>query len=420
MTKMPLEGVRVIDLTRVWAGPLLTRILGDFGAEVIKVEPLFGRRLSSGTRTLARVLPDFPNGEFGERRWNRRGMFNDLNRNRLSLTLDLSQAPAVEIFKSLVKISDIVVENYTPRVMSNFGLDYPVLKGLKEDIIMISMPGYGMTGPYRDYPAFGTNIEGISGLASLMGYPGGPPNLLGVTWCDPVSGLHGAGAVLVALWHRDLTGQGQYIDLSMAETAASVIGETIVGYSMNKRIPPHMGNRHPYMAPHGCYRCRGHDMWVVIAVSTDEEWRALCRAIGSPPWTKEPRWADQLSRWQNQDDLDRLIEEWTMQHDHYEVMQILQAAGVACGPVLTGMEVLNDPHLKERDFFVEMPHPDAGTRRYAGTPLKLSETPPAFRLPAPCLGEHNDYILGQLLGLSKEEIAQLEQSKVIGNADPEM
>jgi len=420
MTKMPLEGVRVLDVSRVWAGPLLTRLLGDFGAEVIKVEPLFGRRLVSGTRTLSRVLPDFPNGQFGERHWNRHGMFNDLNRNKLSLTLDLSMPPAIEIFKKLVKISDIVVENYTPRVMSNFGLDYPVLKQIKEDIIMISMPGYGMTGPYRDYPAFGTNIEGIAGLTSLMGYPGGPPNLLGIAGGDPISGLHGVSAVLVALWHRDLTGKGQYIDLAMSEAVASVIGEALVGYPLNKRIPPLMGNRHPHMAPHGCYRCKGNDMWVVIAISSDEEWRAFCQAIGSPPWTRNARFADQLSRWENQDELDGLIQEWTLQRDHYEAMHILQAAGVAGGPVLTGMEILNDPHLKERNFFVEIAHPDAGIHPYAGLPVKLSETPATFRLPAPCLGEHNEYVLGQLLGLSKEEMAQLEQSKVIGTVPPDI
>lgn len=422
MTKMPFDGIRVIGLTRVWAGPLLCRILGDFGAQVINVEPLFGRRsvVSTAPHTLPRILPDYPEGEMGERQWNRRGIVNNLHRNQLSLTLDLSVPRAVELFKRLVKISDIVVENNTPRVMANFGLDYPALKQIKEDLIMISMPGFGMTGPYRDYRAFGTIIDPVVGISSLMGYPGGPPCLLGNAIPDPVAALHGVSAVLVALWHRDLTGEGQYIDLSQAETAASVIGDVIVGFGLNKRIPPIMGNRHAYKAPHGCYRCTGKDMWVVIAVSSDEEWQAFCQAIGSPPWTKERRWADQSGRWENQDELDRLIEEWTIQRDHYEVMHTLQGAGVACGPVLTGTEVLNNPHLNERNFFVETPHPDAGTRRYAGIPIKLSKTPATFRLPAPCLGEHNDYVLRELLGLSEEEIAELEQSGVIGNADPDI
>ncbi|MDD5288937.1 MAG: CoA transferase [Dehalococcoidales bacterium] len=419
MATMPLKGLRVLDLSRVWAGPLLCRLLADFGAEVIKIEPMFGRQLISGVKNLARILPDFPNGEIGERHWNRHGSFNDLNRNKLGITLNLSMPPAIEIFKKLVKISDIVVENYTPRVMSNFGIDYPVLKEIKPELIMISMTGYGKNGPYRDYPAFGTNTEGIAGLTSLMGYIGGRPNLMGVAWSDPTAALNGLGAILTALWGRNSTGKGQYIDLSMAEATVSLIGETILGYEMNKKLPSLMSNRHQYMAPHGCYRCRGNDMWVAIAVASDEEWRAFCQVIGNPDWVKEAKFADQLSRWKNQDELDELIRNWTIQHDHYEVMHTLQAAGVACGAALTGKEILNNPHLKERKFFAELDHPDAGRHSYAGVPVKLSETPATFRMAAPTLGEHNEYVLGKLLGLSEKEISQLTENKVIGNMPPD-
>lgn len=405
---MPFENLRMIDLGRVWSGPLVARIFGDFGAEVIKVEAPAGR----GQTTL---LQDFPDGEPGERPWNRSGMYNDLNRNKKSLFLDLSAPEGREVFKKLVTISDVVLENYSPRVMKNFGLDYPALKQVKKDIIMVSMPAFGMTGPYRDFIGYGNTIEPVAGITGLTGYLGGPPHSLGMIAGDVLAALHAVGALQVALWHRLETGKGQYIDLSQAETATSAIGEHVVGYGMTGEIPPRIGNRHPYMAPHGCYRCQGDDAWVTIAVSSDEEWGHLCRAMGNPAWADDEKFADQLSRWHNQDRLDGFITAWTVQRDHYDIMRTLQKAGVACGPVLSGKEILADPHLNERNFLVEMTHPDAGTHPYAGNPIRMSQTPAEFRLPAPCLGEHNTYVLGELLGFSKEEIAGLIEKKVVGN-----
>lgn len=419
MTAMPLEGLRVIDLGRVWSGPLAARIMGDFGAEVIKVESTAGRGEYSGTAARQSQMPqDFPNGDPGAHPWNRASMFNDLNRNKLSLTLDLSKPDGVGIFKRLVRVSDVVVENYTPRVMANFGLDYPVLKTVREDIIMLSMPAFGMTGPYRDFPGYGNTIEPVAGITNLVGYAGSPPQPLGMIAGDALAALHGVSAVLTAVWHRQRTGRGQYIDLSQAETQTSAIGDVIVGYGMSRNMPSRRGNRHPFMAPHGCYRCKGDDSWVVIVVSTDAEWQSLCGAMGNPLWTADPRFADQLCRWHNQDEMDRQIETWTLQHDHYEVMRILQAAGVACGPVLNGREVLDDPHLGVRGFFWEVPHPEAGTFPCASVPVHLSRTPAAARLPAPCLGEHNVGVLEGLLGLGGDEIDRLEKAGVIGRRPP--
>lgn len=419
MIKTPLEKLRVIDLGRVWSGPLTSRIMGDFGAEVIKVEALNGRGSYSGADARQSTLPEeFPNRTSGAHPWNRSSMFNDLNRNKRSLTLDLQTPQGVDVFKQLVTISDVVIENYTPRVMGNFGLDYPVLKTVKEDIIMLSMPAFGMNGPYREFPGYGNTIEPVAGITNLTGYAGEGPYPLGMTASDALAALHGVSAILTALWHRQQTGQGQYIDLSQAETMTSIIGEHIVGYGMNRQIPERLGDHHPYVAPHSCYRCQGDDMWVVIAVSSDDEWQKLCQAVGNPPWTKDTRFSDQMSRWQNQDELDRFIQEWTIERDHYEVMHILQSNGVACGPVLTGREVLNDPHLNERGFMVNITHPETGTHRYAGIPITLSKSPGTIRLPAPCLGEHNEEVLGGLLGLTGEQIAELEKAKVIGTAPP--
>jgi crotonobetainyl-CoA:carnitine CoA-transferase CaiB-like acyl-CoA transferase len=381
------------------------------------VEAVNGRGdYSSAAARQARLPEEFPDKEPGEHPWNRASMFNDLNRNKRSLTLDLSKPKGVEVFKRLVKISDIIVENYTPRVMANFGLDYSALKAVKEDIIMLSMPAYGMTGPYHEFPGYGNTIEPVAGLTHLIGYAGGDPHPLGMIAGDALAALHGVSAVMVALRHRRQTGEGQHIDLSQAETQTSVIGEFVLGYQLNGREPGRRGNRHPWMAPHGCYRCKGNDSWVVVSVSCDAEWTCLCRAIGYPDWTKDGRFSGQLGRWQNQDEIDACLQAWILQRDHYDVMHLLQRAGVPCGAVLNGMEVLHDPHLEARNYFVNIPHREAGTRSYAGVPMELSRTPAEFRLPAPCLGEHNYELLHNLLELCDDEISELGRLGVIGSA----
>ena len=414
-----LAGIRVLDLSRVWSGPMGARMLADMGAEVILIEAPYARfdqALLERTKQLRREgvhFPYYPDGDPGEQPWNRQGPFNDFNRNKVGITLDLNSPRGRDIFKRLVKISDVVLENYTPRVMSNFGLDYPVLKEINPSIIMISMPGYGMNGPYRDYPAYGTTLEQHAGFSSIMGYSDGSPYRTQSTYPDPVASINAAGAVMLALWYRRRTGKGQYIDLAQIEASICLLGEVILDYSMNQRQPQRRGNHHSFMAPHGCYRCRGEDSWVAITVASDEEWSAFSRAIGHPPWTEEERFADQLSRWKNQEELDKLIEEWTTRHDHYEVMHILQKAGVAAGAVLNAKEMLSDAHLKARGYFIEVNHPQAGNRLYPGLGLKLSRTPPGFHRPAPCIGDHNEYVLGELLGLSRDELTRLQEDQII-------
>jgi crotonobetainyl-CoA:carnitine CoA-transferase CaiB-like acyl-CoA transferase len=418
MASLPLNGIMVIDLGRVWAGPLTTRVLADFGAEVIKVESLTARGTASLPADEDRVLEDYPNKDPGAKPWNRQGMFNDLNRNKKSLALDLSRPEGVAVFKKLVAISDIVVENYTPRVMANFGLDYPVLKTIKPDLIMLSMPAYGATGPYRDFPGFGNTIESVAGITDLVGYAGGPPHQLGMIAGDPLAALHGVSAIMVALRHKRQTGSGQHIDLSQAETQTSAIGEYVLDFSMNKRNVPRIGNRHPVHAPHGCYRCKGKDSWVAIDITSETEWQSLCKVMGNPSLAHDKRFSKQSTRLTNQDELDTLITAWTIQLDHYEVMRVLQTAGVPCGPVLNGKELLTDPHLRERGFFVNINHPDTGTFPYAGSPIRLSRTPAEYHS-SPGLGEHNREVLGGLLGMSQDEITALEKAGVIGDAPPD-
>lgn len=419
--RMVLEGIRVLDLSRVWSGPLAVRMLADMGAEVIKVEAPYSRLgmtkeffdIFKQMSEAGRRFPYFLDGNPGDQPWNRNALYNDLNRNKLTITLDLNKDAGREVFKRLVKISDVVLENYSPRVMENFGLDYKVLSEINPEIIMISMPGYGMTGPYRNYPAYGTSLDQHAGFSSLMGYPDSGPYRTQSTLPDPVASLNGAGAVMLALWHRRKTGKGQFIDLAQIEASTCVTGQATMDYVMNKRSPTHLGNRDHYMAPQGCYRCRGEDMWVAISVASDDEWEAFSRAIGDPSWTKEERFADQLNRWQNQDELDKLIQEWTVKHEHYEVMHLLQKSGIAAAAVLNAEEVVNDPHLRKRGYFAELAHPVAGTHPFPGFPMKLSETPATFRMPAPKMGEHNDYVLHQLLEFSDDEIERLKADNAV-------
>jgi len=409
-----LAGLRVIDLSQIFAGPYATKLLADMGAEIIRVEcaPRSGRG-----GALPRMKPggvfgsSFPDGDTGERSYNRFAYYNEVNRNKYAITLDLTKPLGVVVFKRLVKVGDVVVENFSPRVMGNFGLDYPVLSEVNPEIIMVSISGYGQDGPYRDYVTYGGGIEAMTALSQLTSYPDGEPLKPGIAYADAAAGLHAAFAILAALRYRRLTGRGQYIDLSMREALTPLLGESIMDYAMNKRAARAMGNRHP-SALRGCYRCRGEDSWIAIAISSDEEWRSLCQVMGNPPWANEERFGDNLSRRENQDELDHLIEEGTSRYDHRRLMDMLQQAGVKAGAVLNAAELMHDPHLGERDFFQWLHHPEAGTHLYPGVSWKTGKTPGSLRLPAPCFAEHNEYVFGQLLGMSAEEISILAEEGV--------
>ena len=410
-----LHGVRMIDMTRVWAGPHATRMLADVGAEVIHVT---SRKLVGPltvTQETARILGVYPDDEPGERHWNRNSQTNDLMRNKYDITLELDTPDGLSLLRRLIAISDVVIENYSPRVMPKFGLDYPRLQALNPRIILCSMPGYGSQGPYRGFISYGTNVDPAAGLASLMGYPGEAPHMSGNAYPDPVAGLFAVGAILTALYHQRRTGQGQHLDLSQAEATTALLGEVSLGTRLNDVVPPRMGNRHPRQAPHGCYPCRGDDTWVAIAVRSDEEWHAFTRVLGHAAWCAEARFATLPGRLQHHDELDRHITAWTVKQDAYHVMHTLQNAGVPAGVVVNAEELVNDPHLHARHFFWDIDHPEAGMLRYAGQPVRLSATPARLYRSAPCLGQHNDQVLGGLLGLSADELAALRDKGVIGD-----
>ena len=422
--KQALSGLRVIDLSQILAGPYATKLLADMGAEIIRVE--CAARSGRGG-ALPRMKPggafgaSFPQGDTGERSYNRFAYYNEVNRNKYAIALDLAKPLGADVFRKLVSISDVVIENFTPRVMKNFGLDYPELREANPQLIMVSLSGYGQDGPYRNYVTYGEGIEAMAGLSMLTAYAYGEPLKPGVAYADATSGLHAAFAILAALHCRRLTGKGQYIDLAMREAVTPILGEAIMDYTINQRVATPTGNRHSTMAPHGCYRARGggtgkkneeDDAWIAIAISSDEEWKALCHAMGNPPWTREDKFASLSDRILNRDELDLLIGEWTAGYDHIELMNILQTSGVKAGAVLNMAELAHDPNLNERGFFQELSHPESGTHRYPGVSWQMSRTPGRLRLPAPCFGEHNRYVFSELLGMSDDEISRLADEGV--------
>lgn len=407
MFDLPLSGVRVLDLTRVYAGPTCARILCDLGAEVIKVE---GLRSIDNIR-LAVIADNNAEGDF----WNRMGYFLFRNAGKRSLTLDFNEPQAVELFKRLVPHADVVVESFTPRVMAQHGLDYQSLRRIRPDLIMISLSGYGQTGPWRDYCAYGTGLEPASGISSFTGYRGGDPMRTGISFTDPYCGIIGAGAVLAALHYRRRSGRGQHIDLSEQEAAIPMGGYALMDHLLNGRDPQRIGNRSPWFAPQGCYPCRGDDNWLVLTVRNDAEWRAFCGAVGHREWTEDDRFADVLGRHRHHDELDELIASWTREQDHIEAMHLLQGAGVIAAAVLNPKQVLLDPHLRRRRYFdiVEQAGEVRPVPKQFGACFSAFEV--GARGDAPRLGEHNREVLQGLLGLSDEELAQLQESKVIGD-----
>ena len=401
MVKYPLEGYRAVDFSWVWAGPLLGMILADMGAEVIKVET--NKRIDSARLTPGRSTVG-PETDF---------VFHSMNRNKLGITIDMSNPRGAEIIKELIKISDIALENFSPKGLKNLNLDYSVLSEVNPRLVMISLPAAGQYGSLSNIVTYAPSLGALCGYSSLIGYPG--ERVLGeqTPYLDVNSAIHGAFVVMAALFYRENTGRGQYIDMAQIEVGASTIGEAFMEYFINGREMGTSGNRSPVMAPHNNYPCIGEDKWVSIAVKTEDEWLGFCDAMGNPPWTKEERFGDRAGRLSNLDELDKLVAAWTLEYTYYEVMEMLQRAGVAAAPCLDLTERFSDPHFESRQTHLQVEHPATGVDIIAGVPFKLSETPCEVRRPAPLMGEHNEYVLGELLGKSKEEITQLIEEQVV-------
>ena len=403
MNRYALDGVRIADFCWLWAGAYATGLLALLGAEVIKIESM-ARPDPSRKMTLT-IGQAFEGVEHSP-------VFNSINLNKLSVRLNLKQPEAVVLAKKIVQISDVASENMRPGAMDSIGLGYDVLKEVKPDIIMLSSSAFGAEGPLRRYGGYAPSFACYSGLAHLTGYSDGPPNpMTGST--DLMSATTSAFAIMAALNHRQHTGQGQHIDMASVESLAVFTGDALMEYIMNGRVQSRNGNHDRIMAPHNCYRCRGDDKWVSIAVATDEEWQAFCNAAGHPEWASDERFADTYSRWKNERELNDLIGEWTVNYTHYEVTEILQKAGVAAIPSFSNEEIFSDPHFKARELAVEVEHPSMGKQVVLGPPWRLSETPARVTKSAPTIGENNEYVFGEILGMSGKEIARLIEEEII-------
>jgi crotonobetainyl-CoA:carnitine CoA-transferase CaiB-like acyl-CoA transferase len=415
MTRPALAGLRILDMTQIAAGPYATLLLGFMGAEIIKVESCSRMDINRG---LARPIPEtyrmYPQGIPGERPWNRSAHHIHRNVNKRSVTLDLASPEGKKLFLKLTAICDALIENYRASVLDRLGLGYAQVSAVNPQLVYVKISSQGATGPEADYGSLGSTLEQTAGLASITGYEDGRPLMTNETYPDPVVGILAVGALMAALRRRHRTGKGAFIDLSQREVAVTLLGEAVVDYSLSGRIAAPIGNRHPLMAPHGVYPCQGDDLWVAIAVGSDAEWRGLCHAIGQPELAEDARFATLPGRWQNQRTLDGILSAWTRERDHYQAMRILQHHGVPAGPVVTAGEVIAEPHLQARGFWDTVEHPEVGTYRQVSTPWRLSKSPRSATSPAPSLGEHNGYVLGELLGLSVQEIAMLEAKGVIG------
>ena len=395
MDDRPLTGIRVLDFTWMLAGPYATRIFADSGAEVIKVQ---SKKTAGGAGS------------------NLTGYFNTWNRNKRSITLDLSHPEAREMVLKLTAKSDVVIENFSPRVMPNWGLNYEKLKEVKPNLIMLSMSAVGQGGPWKDYVAFAPTLHALSGLTHLTSFEKDAPIGLGYAYADIIAGLYAAMAVLAALEHRDRTGQGQYIDLSEYEAICTLMGPSLLDVSVNeKEILPH-GNSPDYVesAPYGCYKCSGEDRWCVIAVSCEEEWQSLCHVLGNPDWMKKNKFTTMARRKENRKELDELLTKWTIQHTAEEVINLLQEAGISSGVVQNAEDLSRDPQLMARNFFVQLEHPVLGKTVSDRSSIGFEEEFTVGWKAAPQLGEDNRHVFLELLGFSEEELSHYVESGVIG------
>ncbi len=416
MGKLPLEGVRVLDMTVVYAGPYAAMFLGDYGAEVIRVESI--QHFAPTTRGRIMRPPKgttgYPDNDPGKRPWNRYATFNGSNRNKMSMTVDVTRPEGMEIFRQLLRISDVFIENYVPTAMDKLGISYEMLREEKPDIIFCKMSAYGDTGPYRDYRAMAISVDPPTGHASIRGYTDQDPSTLwGAVAADPAEGLAAVFGIAAALNYRDRTGKGQIIDICLSENFMTYFPQAFMDYTMNQRVQKPMGNRDPVAVPSGNFRCKGDDKWVSISVFTDEEWEGFCRAVGEP-WVRDERFKDALSRRKNEDALEKLVESWTVHRDYYDVTQLLQKEGVAAGPVLDDAATFEDPQLKAREFFVEESNEDSGTHLYPGFMTRMRNAPPTVRRGPVRLGENNEEVYRELLGVSAAEYEKLVETGHIG------
>ena len=404
----PLAGYRVLDFGWVLAGAIPGMVLADMGAEVIKVET---RQRLDYMRLGRPIVGDQPDPE-------QNPMFHNVNRGKLSVTLNISEPDAVEMAKRLVAKCDVVIENFSPGVMDRLGLGYETLRSIKPDIIMASISSTGQEGPLRDLRAYAPSIGALSGLDSTMGYEGGGPLGLKHAFGDICGALHAVFAIVSALYRRNRTGEGQYIDVSMLRATVVTQGAGLMEHALTGRALQPRGNYDPTMVPYGNYPCApgsdgNDDKWISIAVAIESEWQGLVSAMANPAWAKDQRFSSQYRRQRHRRELDALLSQWTAGHDPDALTELLQQHGVAAAPVLSAEERLFHPHFMQRGLYSDIDHPALGAEPIFNLMWSLSKTPSAVRRHAPLMGEHNRQVLCDTLGLSDGELEELTQRQVV-------
>jgi crotonobetainyl-CoA:carnitine CoA-transferase CaiB-like acyl-CoA transferase len=399
MAKQPFEGVKVADFAWAAVGPFPCTYLASYGATVVRVE-------SAKRPDPVRSSGPYKDGIPGI---NRSGLNNQVQINKYGLSLDLNHPRGREVARKLIGWADVVAQSFTPGVMAKWGLGYEDVKKFKPDIIYYSTCMMGQYGPYAPLPGFGTLLTAMSGFALITGWPDRIPVVVPGANTDYMNVWLAITTIIAALNYRRRTGKGQHLDLSQYEGAAHWFAPAILDYAANGREMKRNGNRDPIAAPHGVYRCQGNDCWCAIAVFSDEEWQAFCRVLGNPGWTKKEKFATLQGRKENEEELDGLVERWTTGHTAQEVMKLMQAGGVPAGSVLNTEGTFDDPQLQLREVYVEVNHPEIGLHHAYnfGGLTRLSRVPFQVKMPSPCIGEHNEYVCTDLLGMSDEEFVQL-------------
>ena len=396
MTAKPLSGVRVLDLTRILAGPFCTAILANLGAEVIKIEePVKGDD--------SREFTPHINGESA--------YFMSYNNQKKSITLDLKKKQGREIFLEMVKFSDVVVENFRNGVMKKLDIDYTSLSKIKPDLIYASLSGFGSIGLYKNRPAYDVVVQGISGAMSLTGSPDGEPTRIGLSIADLTGGVYTAIGIISALYAREKGMGGQKIDLAILDCLVAIMGNHVAQYTTTGKVPLRVGNRHRSIAPFSSYRTL--DSIITVAAGNDRMWAKLCHCLGIDELIDDPRFATNALRVENVKELEEILQKIFSTKTSASWLELLNANGVPCGPINTVAEVVHDPHILAQEMIVEVDHPVIGLFKTVGFPIKFSRTPCRVEKPAPVLGQHTEEILTQMLGLTPGEIEILKKERVI-------
>ena len=418
LAPLPLDGIRILDLTWIIAGPVCTRILGDFGADVIKIEH---EQAVDPIRMGRPIIGDGPT-------LNNSGFFNYINRNKRSILLNIRHPEGSEVFSQLVTESDVIIENFSSGVLESWGFGYDHLKELRKDIIYCSVSGFGHSGPDNHYTTWGPTAQALSGQTIMSGLPDAPPAGWGFSFMDHTAGYSAAIAILMALYHRDIAGDGQYIDLSQVEAGSVLTGSAVLDYTVNNRawkrvgFPPGNHAWEPQVAPHNTYRTLERngddDQWIAIACLSDAEWESFVRVLKlsddlSNEWVNDSAFSTNESRLRHQESLDRNIEKWTRARDGYELMALLQSAGIKAAVCQKpGDRVETDPQLDFREWWQTVYHPELGQSTYDGVAPLLQLTPGSVRKASPMFGEHTDEVMQEVLGLSSHQIADLRAKGV--------